>query len=471
MLFEYFILIFYFLITIPYIAKLKSLMLLNFNWFLMIVVGLSLHYFLFYLILKIKKFGKVLLTLLFLFSYGIYMSSLFLFNYKMDRAIIASALENETEMIFYFITFQSVLITLIAAGLFYFVLTKIKFNWNINKYCLSISTFVVLILVLFAVITKNRVYLLSYPIIDCFDLLKVGKTLTGFDKGNKLQYETNNLQNYFTYNGSDNINVVLVIGESVRNDYFEKYSKKLDELNVIRFNNSKSDYFYTRDSVPEMLTLSIDNKNFSLVDIMNSAGFNTHWIGSQSIRGATDSPYSHFAIHSKNRIYKESNRNIKDDFELLDYIDNFLYDNGKNFYIVHMIGSHTPFYYRFNEEDALLDNYCKTKDMAKCTFEEISNAYINTIDYSTRFLYKLIEKFKNKNTILFFTSDHSVDVVYINKDENRQIVPAFMWVNKVPYNKNNIINNSTNFHHKKLTSSILNCAGFDSVYINNKLCN
>lgn len=471
MLFEYFILGFYFLITLPYLVKLKSLMLLNFNWFLMITVGLALHYLLFFLLLKIKKIGKFLLTLFFLFSYGIYMSSLFLFNYKMDRAIIASALENETEMIFYFITFQSVLITVISAVLFYFILTKIKFNQKVNKYCLSISTFFVLILISFAIITKNRVYLLSYPIIDCFDLLKVGKTLTGFDKGNKIKYETSNLQDYFKYLGNENLNVILVIGESVRNDFFEKYSKKLDELNIIRFDKSKSDYFYTRDSVPEMLTLSSEDKNFSLVDIMNNAGFNTHWIGSQSIRGATDSPYSHFALHSKNRIYKESNRNIKDDFELLNYIDNFLYDSGKNFYIIHMIGSHTPFYYRFDKENALIKDYCETKDMAQCTFEEISNAYINTIDYSTKFLHELIEKFKNKNTVLFFSSDHAVDVVYLNKNENRQIVPAFVWFNNIKYDENTIKINSKDFHHKKLASSILDCIGFESIYINSKLCN
>lgn len=458
MLFEYFILGFYFLISLPYLLKLKAVMFLNFNWLVMTVIGLCLHYFLFYLILKIKKCDKAILTTFFLSSYGVYLSSLFLFNYKMDRSIIASALENEIEMIFYFITLKSVVLTLLVAGIFYFIISKIKFNSK--KYCFYISSVVVFVTILFSAITKNRVYLMSYPIIDCFDLLKIGKTLKGLDEGNTMKYEDNEetLKTLFKYN-RDDINVVLVVGESVRNDYFTKYATNIEKHNIIRFKKSHSNYFYTRDCVPELLTLKKDGVNYSIVDIMNSMDFNTHWIGAQSIKGATDSPYAHFALKSKNRIYKDSNRNIKYDFELLDYLDNFLYNSGKNFYIIHQYGSHTPFYKRFEKEYVKYENYCKTKDVVQCTTEQVENAYINSIVYTDLFLDKLMEKFKDKKTLLLFTSDHSLDAVHIDESENRKTVPMFVWFGGDGWDesiKNRVVELSKNeFHHERLVGEIL----------------
>ena len=465
MLFEYFVIGFYLLIGLPYIVKLDILMNLNFNWLLMVVVGLALHYLIFYILLRPKRFGKILMTGFFACTYGIYLPSLFLFNYKMDRTILASALENEIEMIFYFITFKSVILSLLVVALFYFLLTKIKFEWKINKFCLPAAGLIVVILVIFSVITKNRVYISSYPIIDFFDLLKINEYFEGINKGQKIKYEKKN--DYFKYNGDDNINIVLVLGESVRNDYFNQHTKRINDFDIIRFTRSHSDYFYTRDSVPEMLTLKSGDKNFSIVDIMNASGFNTYWIGSQSISGLTESPYAYFAVNSKNRIYKESNRNIKMDFELLDYVDKYIKNSGKNFYIIHMIGSHTPFFYRFDKEHVIEDDYCKTKNMAECSFNQISNAYINSINYSDDFLSQLMAKFKDKKTIFFFSSDHGKNEIYINENEDIKTVPAFIWFNNINYNRNIVENNvKKDFHHKKIVSTILDCSGFESEYIN-----
>lgn len=439
---------------------------LDFSWPIMVIVGLALHYLIFYILLKPKKIGKILTTIFFTITYGVYFPSLFLFNYKMDRTILASAFENEIEMIFYFITFKSVFLSLLAMAVFYFILTKVKFKWEINKYCLPISGFVVIILIIFSIITKNRVYLSSYPIIDFFDLLKINEYFDGLNKGQKIEYNKDNLEKNFIYNGDEDLNIVLVLGESVRNDYFKEYSKRINEFDIIKFNKSHSDYFYTRDSVPEMLTLKNADKNFSIVDIMNAAGFNTYWIGTQSISGLTESPYAYFAVNSKNRIYKESNRNIEMDFELLSYVDKFINNKGKNFYIIHMIGSHTPFYYRFDKEHIIKKDFCKTKNMSDCSFEEISNAYINSINYSDDFLSQLMKKFKDKKTIFFYSSDHGKNEIYIDENEDIKTVPAFIWFNNVDYDKNLVEENvQKDFHHKKIVSTILDCAGFNSDYI------
>ena len=149
MLLEYFTLIFQFLVAMPYMVKLKSFMLLDYNYFLMFIVGLALHYLIFFLLLKIKKVGKYFLLFFTSVPYLVFGISLFLFGYKMDRIIVASALENETEMIFYYINFRTVLISIFYTIIMFLLIEKIKINNKISKITVPISILVTLITIFF----------------------------------------------------------------------------------------------------------------------------------------------------------------------------------------------------------------------------------------------------------------------------------------------------------------------------------
>lgn len=449
-------------------------MLLNYNYFLITIIGLALHYFIFFLLFKIKKIGIYLVLFFTTVPYLCFEISLFVFGYKLNRAIIASLLENELEMVLYFINFKIILFSIFYCLIMFFILKKIKFNKKINNICFSISSIIVIITIIFTVIVKNKIYLISHPIIDIFDSLRIKKTLDGLNSTKKLIFmdNANKLKELFDYKDLENINIVLIIGESARSDFFNKYNTVTKTNNTINLIRSKSSYFFTREAVPEILTLTVDNKNYSLVDIMNSLNFNTFWIGAQSINGSMDSPYSNFALKSKNRIYKESNRNIKYDFELLKYLDSVIKNTGKNFYIIHQIGSHTPFYKRFEKKSAKFKNYCKSKDMLLCSETEIYNSYANSIIYTDKFLNEIINRFKNKkNTLLLYTSDHSTDAIYINQNEDRLIVPALIWLNGELVNKKDIIEKNIqkySFSHKKIIDSLLGCINVKSKLLNNK---
>ncbi len=140
------------------------------------------------------------------------------------------------------------------------------------------------------------------------------------------------------------------------------------------------------------------------------------------------------------------------------------------------MGSHIHFNKRFEPKYAKFQNYCKSKDMNFCTKEEVDNAYVNSIAYTDYVLKEILKRFKDKNTILFYTSDHSTDLAYINKEENRTVVPAFLWYNNGLLNKykNTIENNiqKFDFTHKKIISTLFDCVGieFDTVDKKNSIC-
>ena len=47
-----------------------------------------------------------------------------------------------------------------------------------------------------------------------------------------------------------------------------------------------------------------------------------------------------------------------------------------------------------------------TEEGTKCSIQEEINAYDNSILYTDHFLHDLTEKLKDKNAIVFYTSDH-----------------------------------------------------------------
>lgn len=483
MLLEYFTILFQIFIVTPYIIKLKQFVLVDFSCTLASICSLFIHYFVFFFlfgyptILKKEKLGRFLLLFFATVPYLIFEISLFVFNYRFDRFVILSAFENEKELIFNFINYKIVIFSILYIALMYFIVKRIKYNEKVAKVCFPISAVVLSLVMLFS-LEKYRVYLTASPLMDFFDLLGINETIIGKkSKVNNKPYmkDEEELKKLFSIKDINNLNVVLVIGESARSDFFNKYAEVLNEKNVINFIKSKSGYIYTREAVPEILTLELPENRYSIVNIMNSIGFNTFWIGTQAISGFFDGTYAHFALDSKVHIYKDNNRNLYYDFELLKYLDMYINNEGNNFYVIHLIGSHPAFIHRFKSKDARFKNYCRSKDMTLCTEEQKNNLYANTIAATDFVLREIIERFKDKNTILLFTSDHSVKKVFLNKEEDDSVVPAFMWLNGDSIKHKSVIEKNAkkfDFAHKKIVSSLLDCTGArsDIIDIKNSIC-
>ena len=99
------------------------------------------------------------------------------------------------------------------------------------------------------------------------------------------------------------------------------------------------------------------------------------------------------------------------DMVFLPVLDKLLASITKDTVIVyHQIGSHGPAYYlRYPESFRPFPDDCRSADFAKCTPEQITNAYDNTIAYTDLFLATLIDRLAAEDRIaasMLFVSDH-----------------------------------------------------------------
>jgi lipid A ethanolaminephosphotransferase len=111
--------------------------------------------------------------------------------------------------------------------------------------------------------------------------------------------------------------------------------------------------------------------------------------------------------------------------------------------VLHQMGSHGPAYYkRYPAAFEQFKPACQNNLLEKCSVEEISNAYDNTILYTDYFLSKVIAFLKGNTpkfeTAMFYVSDHGESLgekgvflhgmPYAIAPESQTHVGAIMWL-------------------------------------------
>jgi glucan phosphoethanolaminetransferase (alkaline phosphatase superfamily) len=108
--------------------------------------------------------------------------------------------------------------------------------------------------------------------------------------------------------------------------------------------------------------------------------------------------------------------------------------------------------------------------------------YDNSILYTDYVLSEIIARLKNKNAILFYTSDHGESLgengAYGHGGDNipeQMTVPFFIWTSDA-FNKNNpqmwqkiLANDKKEINYKYLFHSVLDCSGIKSDIIDSNL--
>ncbi len=219
--------------------------------------------------------------------------------------------------------------------------------------------------------------------------------------------------------------VILVVGETARADRFalNGYRKNTNPLlskeNVVSFTNASACGTSTAISVPCMF--SIDGKDkFDLskfkskenvLDLAAKMGVSILWRdNNSSAKGVADRlPYEDFSTPKNNPVCDPECRDIG----MLKGLDEYINKQKKGdiLIVLHQMGSHGPSYHeRVPENFQKFKPFCKTNQLDKCTNEEISNAYDNTILYTDYFLsevIKFLKKYDNRfETSMFYISDH-----------------------------------------------------------------
>jgi glucan phosphoethanolaminetransferase (alkaline phosphatase superfamily) len=203
-----------------------------------------------------------------------------------------------------------------------------------------------------------------------------------------------------TFQRRDNCNIkeiyVLLIGESSRydhwsiNGYKRNTSPKIISLNnFVSFSNVISPWYLTQQAVPLLFSLTPSGTSTSispppgLIDYFKAAGFTTYWLSNQSNQGnklaavAESADYFFEPIQPQKQAYDEI---------LLVKLKEVLQKNeSKVFVVLHTIGSHYPYHYRYPPSfaiftpDSRINHHLRVSDKEKL---KTINSYDNTIVYS-----------------------------------------------------------------------------------------
>jgi len=121
--------------------------------------------------------------------------------------------------------------------------------------------------------------------------------------------------------------------------------------------------------------------------------------------------------------------------------------------VLHLKGSHGPAYYlRYPEHFDVFKPVCKTNLLEKCSREEITNAYDNTLLYTDYVLDKIIALLKDNSgrfdASMIYMSDHGESLgennLYLHglprmiAPEEQTHIPMIVWMSKGALHRNDI---------------------------------
>ena len=224
------------------------------------------------------------------------------------------------------------------------------------------------------------------------------------------------------------INVVVVIGESLRRDYMHCYgytlenTPKLDSLiadgSIIAYSDVISPAAGTVESLTKVLTyLSLDVKGAwydypSLTNVLSRSGYESYWVSNQEITGDYVQPLNVIARMSNVVQYVKMRTPASDwapiddngyDMEVIPYLRNYDYTKKASVaQFIHLIGSRVDYAQRYPKSYARFSS----KDIVEAGDKARIADYVNSIYYNDDVVANIVKHYQNQKTLLFYFSDH-----------------------------------------------------------------
>ena len=252
--------------------------------------------------------------------------------------------------------------------------------------------------------------------------------------------------------------LVLVIGESTNRQHMSLYgyprqtTPKLDALRnqLTVFNKVIGPRPYTIEVLQQVLTFA-DQENPdlylttpSLMNIMKQAGYKTFWITNQQTMTKRNTMLTNFSQQTDEQFYLNNSRDQNSrsyDESVLEPFQKVLADPAEQkLIIVHLLGTHMKYEYRYPPEFARFNDRAGLADWATPDQIPVINNYDNAVLYNDEVVANLISSFSatNPNGLLVYFSDHGEDVFdspghkILGRNEGRPTepmyaVPFFTW--------------------------------------------
>lgn len=318
----------------------------------------------------------------------------------------------------------------------------------------------------FKLVTAYKTTVSKYKKIYPADLLiNTQKTLISFQNNKQLRKQIEDFTfGAYSNNDKDLEEVyVLIIGESARygnfhiNGYEKETTPNLDTIkNLLSFSNVYSGANVTTYSVPMMITrstpedLNVQNKEKSILDAFQEAGFYTAWFANQNSNYPVTRRLSTVADKSFTNLFDVQVKDFFDGDILPEFQLAINEKSNKKFIIIHTLGSHFRFTSRYPkafEKFKPVMQESGYNDLSSANKEKVVNSYDNSILYTDYFLSEIIRKLNqtSSNTVLLYLSDHGENLF---DDENQLFghgtekptkyeyhIPMFVWYSEA-YKKN-----------------------------------
>lgn len=252
-------------------------------------------------------------------------------------------------------------------------------------------------------------------------------------------------------NGDQPTTLVLVIGESTNRGHMSLYgygrptTPRLDALRdrLQVFNNVYGPRPYTIEVLQQVLTFADQEHpdayrdTPSLMNIMKQAGYKTFWITNQQTMTKRNTMLTNFAYQTDEQFFLNNSRDQNSrsyDDNVLDPFSKVLADPAeKKFIIVHLLGTHMKYEYRYPEETARFKDRSGLPEWAAEDQVPVINHYDNAVHFNDSVVASLIERFDaNKpNGLMVYFSDHGEDVFdsaghnVLGRNEGRPTVPMY----------------------------------------------
>lgn len=249
--------------------------------------------------------------------------------------------------------------------------------------------------------------------------------------------------------GSDTIDVVLILGETLRaknmqaNGYQRPTTPYLvNEPNAVSLKNIYSEYECTHLSIPYLLTRACPRnkdaayKERSFIDIFKQAGYRTTWIANQE----SVETFAYFMHEADSLVYVNSGKSVYVfsewiDGDILPELDKQMKAQNhspRRLFILHTIGSHWWYKAHYPRAFAHWRPELKSRVMSANTHMEFVNSYDNTVIYSDWFWQEVRNRFRKRNAIMIYLSDHSENLgengIYGHSDDTPPLHYPGCWV-------------------------------------------
>lgn len=281
--------------------------------------------------------------------------------------------------------------------------------------------------------------------------------------------------------------VVYILGESTTRNHMGIYGYHLKTTpylsslektgDLVKFTDVISPNGHTMEVLEKLFTFyrqGAKGKWYEYTDlfsILNQAGYYTTWLSNQESSGIYGNNGRFYAARCKSNSFV-CIRDTKSDFtepydeHLLPLLDQTLKQTKpKRFIVLHLMGTHLEYENRYPKTFKAFSTNVEQGENNK--IKETKAAYDTAVRYNDSIVNAIINRFKDKNALIIYTSDHGEDVMEINKkiaghgdidiNNHKVEIPMLVYMSKTfqknyPYITNRI---RLSAHHPFMTDDMI----------------